>query len=519
MWIDHQNRKRMFIFVGISILFCWLLGFTDAIRMLETGLHQRVLQLTPANHLDQGDLSVGFPSVFFQFLIIFTLAPVLGCLKFRRCSGASIFIIILLVFGLMMTEILFTLLFAVWIPLLWPACSFLMISLVIYVWARYPQIKGFVLPDSVCQLNIINQYINQEDYQTAVLILKNCPFSDEMFEVAYELGMKLETREDWILARNLYMWLVQFDPGMQDFVDRMDVLVKPRLDDNTQSEITLTQHYFSHFQIVGRKASGATATVYDAFDSNTHKRIALKVLNDELNDDTGSEDVMSFLNEALTASQLDHPNIVRIHDADIWNNKAYIAMDYVVGYPMSERLRRKTLFNSLESLRIMKSVLSALVSAHSKSIVHGDIKPANIMYDTTHQVFILTDFGAAYSDFRDRGGEKKIKGTPAYMSPEQLSGSRIDGRSDLFSLAVTVFHLLSGVLPFSGEKLSEIKDNIINSDADFSLLSIPVALEIILKKAMSKKPYQRYADARQMLDAVERCEQNLLKQKQKQKQN
>jgi len=119
-------------------------------------------------------------------------------------------------------------------------------------------------------------------------------------------------------------------------------------------------------------------------------------------------------------------------------DSAYIAMDYIAGYPMSERLRRKKLLTAAESLRIMRCVLDALVVAHQKGIVHGDIKPANIMYDQHQKNYIITDFGAAYSNQRDFDGEKKIIGTPAYMSPEQLAGSRLDGRSDLFSLSVTI---------------------------------------------------------------------------------
>jgi eukaryotic-like serine/threonine-protein kinase len=186
-------------------------------------------------------------------------------------------------------------------------------------------------------------------------------------------------------------------------------------------------------------------------------------------------------------------------------------MDYVEGYPMSERLRRKRLITSGESLRIMESVLDALTAAHEKNIVHGDIKPANIMYDNTQKHYILTDFGAAYSDFRDKDEERKIIGTPAYMSPEQLNGLRIDGRSDLFSLAVTIYHLLTGYQPFSGEKLSEMKNNVLTQEVDVSILTVPDPVRHILQKALSKKPYQRYADANQMLQAVRRCKKTLAK--------
>jgi len=314
------------------------------------------------------------------------------------------------------------------------------------------------------------------------------------------------------MARALYAWLVQFDPGMQDFVVRIDEMSNPAVEqDLSLDEVTQSRNQFGHFQLMGKKARGATATVYEAFDMKTHKRIALKILNHRLSDDTGERDIRSFLQEATMISHLEHPNIVKIHDADVLGDRAYIAMDYIAGYPMSERLRRKKLLSAAESLRIMRSVLSALVLAQQKGIVHGDIKPANIMYDKNRRHYIITDFGAAYSHQRiSPNAEKKIIGTPAYMSPEQLSGGRTDGRSDLFSLAVTIYHLLSGKQPFSGEKLSDLKDSVLNNPVDMGVLHVPEGIKRILEKALQKKPYQRFADASQMLHSVLYCQQQLL---------
>lgn len=286
--------------------------------------------------------------------------------------------------------------------------------------------------------------------------------------------------------------------------------------DLSNTEITETKNQFGHYQLVGKKALGATATVYEAFDLFTHNRIALKILNQDIvcsegDDNTSEPIVKSFLQEAITVSGLDHPNIVKIHDADIIDERAYIAMDYISGYPMSERLRRRKFLTAAESLRIMRSVLNALVVAHQNRIVHGDIKPANIMYDQHRRHYVVTDFGAALCDTRALDKGKKIIGTPVYMSPEQLSGERLDGRSDLFSLAVTIYHLLTGIQPFSGENLSELKNNVLSGRVDMSVLSVPEMIRLVLDKALQKKTYQRFADAGQMLQAVVYCEQKLQK--------
>ncbi len=511
MWIDVQTRKWMLIYTGCMLLLSILLSFHAAIIGLESAFYQQLIDLTPRFNLEVSVTEQGYPWFLQRLVICLMFGAVFLCLLLRSCKHLTLIFVIPIISAMLMLEVLLAVLQQIWLPMVWSALMFSLTVVVLFVWVRFPQIKNFVLPEQVCQVKVINQYIQQKDFKTALLILKNCPFSDEMFELAYDLGMQLEEQQDWVTARSLYAWLVKFDPGMQDFVERIDSMEQEKSVSQTDSSDTTKTKQFGQYQLLGKKARGATATVYDAHDLHTHKRIALKILNDKLNDDTGARDVMTFLHEALTASQLDHPNIVKIHDADIIDDRAFIAMDYVEGYPMSERLRRKKFITSGESLRIMESVLDALTAAHEKNIVHGDIKPANIMYDNKLKHYILTDFGAAYSDFRHKDEERKIIGTPAYMSPEQLNGLRIDGRSDLFSLAVTIYHLLTGNQPFYGEKLSEMKKNVLTQKVDLSILTVPDSIKQILQKALSKKPYQRYADANQMLQAVRRCKKALTK--------
>jgi serine/threonine-protein kinase len=161
-------------------------------------------------------------------------------------------------------------------------------------------------------------------------------------------------------------------------------------------------------------------------------------------------------------------------------------------------------------------MLQALAVAHSHGVIHGDIKPANIMYDSAQDTYILTDFGAAYGDHRQRPADNLIVGTPAYMSPEQLEGKKLDGRSDLFSLAVTIYHLLTGYQPFVGNSLPELKQNIVSHEPDLSHLTLPVSLTEVIVKALQKKPYMRFADAQQMLISIQYCE-TLLRERMQQR--
>ena len=215
------------------------------------------------------------------------------------------------------------------------------------------------------------------------------------------------------------------------------------------------------------------------------------------------------MHEAEIVSQLDHDNIVKIHDAEMLEDSAYIAMDYISGYSMSARLRKRQYLTVGECIRISRDMLRALAVAHSHGIVHGDIKPANIMYDSVNDTYILTDFGAAYTEKRERMADNVIVGTPAYMSPEQLEGKKLDGRSDLFSLAVTLYQLLTGHQPFSGNSLPELKKNIVGEEPDLNHLTLPAGITEVIIKALQKKTYMRFADAQQMLTSVEFCEAQL----------
>lgn len=264
-----------------------------------------------------------------------------------------------------------------------------------------------------------------------------------------------------------------------------------------------------NYQLLKKIATGATSLVYEATDTRSQNRVALKVMRMHKEEKIERDRVEHWLHEAVIVSQLDHDNIVKIHDAEMLDDGAYIAMDYISGYSMSLRLRKQEFLTVGECIRISKAMLRALSVAHGHGVIHGDIKPANIMYDVVNQTYILTDFGAAYSERKERQAENTIVGTPAYMSPEQLAGKKLDGRSDLFSLAVTLYHLLTGYQPFSGNSLPELKRNILSDEPDLDHLTLPVGIVEVLIKALQKKPYMRFADAQQMLISVEYCENQL----------
>ncbi len=483
------------------------------VQGMEQMLHQQMQQLRPQAAAIDTSARLVLP----LWWLLLTLGFSWLCLEICRINrrGPSLAFLLLSAFAMLMAEILLELFADIWLPLLWPAFSLFVAGLLLMAWQRRHWLRDLFSSEPSCRIEEIRDLTAAGDHAAAVFLLKNCPFSDDMFELAYELGQKIEAEKNWLLARYLYQWLVQFDPGIQDFVDHVEAQLHPqRLSDlgkSTETAETAGEEgeIFGHYRILGRKATGATAEVVEARDLNTHRRVALKLLNQKLDDSTGERDIMTFLHEAMTVSSLDHPNIVKIHDADIIDDRAYIAMDFIDGYPLSARLKRKRYLTAAESLRVMRAVLEALIAAHRKGIVHGDIKPANIMFDRATRRYIVTDFGAAWSRSRLPDAGSKIIGTPSYMSPEQLSGKRLDGRSDLFSLAVTIYHLLSGYQPFVAEDLKSVKRLVCGAEVDLDRLKIPESIRQVIGKALQKKTYQRFADAEQMLQAVEHCEQLL----------
>lgn len=505
-----KGNAAGFWLIGIGLLLSLLLGSTATVANIEARLFLQLVEFAPVSEwvqLEQPPELSGILHKLLTFINFGLLGVMLSVGLKPRLFLAGL---ILPVFLLWLVQVLLAIMFNAWLPVFWPSLTFLVFGMILIVGMSFSQVRNLFAPMPECDIEDIKKRIDSKEFTKAILMLKHCPFSDEMFELSYELGLKLEGQKKWLLARHLYEWLVQFDPGMQDFVERIEEIINPEMGvDLAMRDITEPGARFGHYQLLGKKAKGATAVVYEALDKLTEKPVALKVLNQRMDDSSGEKDVMSFLHEAMTISKLDHPNIVKIHDADIIDEQAYIAMEYVPGYPMSERLRRKKLLTVGECLRILRSMLQALEFAHQHGIVHGDIKPANILFDQARNQYVLTDFGAAFNHQHSFESSRTITGTPAYMSPEQLSGSRLDGRSDLFSLAVTACHLLSGKQLFVGSGLPELKKSVLTDEVDLSSLSIPDNLRMVLLKTLQKKPYQRFADASQMLRSVERCEQQL----------
>jgi serine/threonine-protein kinase len=254
------------------------------------------------------------------------------------------------------------------------------------------------------------------------------------------------------------------------------------------------------YQIAAKIGRGGMGHVYRAIDPLLKREVALKTM---LKDLSGDEELRTrFMREAQSAGGLRHPNIVTIYDLGEDEDKCpYIAMEFLTGTDIEHVIKNHTALSILKKLDIIIQTCQGLGYAHSKGIIHRDIKPANIRLLDNGEVKIM-DFGIAKitaSHFTRTG---MIMGTPHYMSPEQIRGETVDGRSDIFSIGVVLYELLVYRKPFPGDNPTTVLFKIIHSEADplaDETFTPPEGLDEILGRALAKKPENRYANCDDMI--------------------
>lgn len=260
------------------------------------------------------------------------------------------------------------------------------------------------------------------------------------------------------------------------------------------------------YRIVRKINQGGMSTVYLAVQVSVGRQVALKVMSPIFNADPVFS--QRFQREANIVGQLSHPNIVSIYDIGCYKNLNYIAMDFLPGGTVHDRMREGNI-GPAETLRILKDVAKALDVAHEKGYVHRDIKPENILFrddDTT----VLSDFGVAkaISSASKVTNAGTVVGTPHYMSPEQSRGMTIDGRSDLYSLGIVFFEMLTGSVPFQGEESVAIAIKHLTSP----IPTLPPQHSIyqhFLNRLLAKSPKERFQNGQEVVAAIESIEQTL----------
>jgi serine/threonine-protein kinase len=272
-----------------------------------------------------------------------------------------------------------------------------------------------------------------------------------------------------------------------------------RASSGSLSKLLPTDPAVFNYEILGKLGGGGMGVVYKAFDKKLHRTVALKFLPPHLSADEDAQE--RFIHEAKAASALDHPNICTIHDIDKTSDgQLFMVMAYYGGETLKKKIARGAV-PVQESLNYAIQMARGLAKAHEQGIIHRDIKPANVMITDDGDVKIV-DFGLAKVRDVELTRTGTTMGTAAYMSPEQAQGEAVDHRTDVWSLGVVLYELLTGERPFKGEVAHAIVHSLLHNRPQpmGSIASgIPERLELLVEMALAKRPEDRYQEMRELL--------------------
>ena len=346
---------------------------------------------------------------------------------------------------------------------------------------------------------------------------------DSLMEVLYNLGLDFERKRQFNKAESVFKYMAEYNPKFRDLEAR---LVQSRAMSETMilggntgrtnsstmvlDKASVSKPMLGRYEIESELGKGAMGVVYLGKDPKIGRVVAIKTmaLTQEFEADELKDVMERFFREAETAGRLNHQNIVTMYDAGEEHDLAYIAMEFLKGKDLAPNTKPDNLLSLPKVLSIVSRVADALAYAHSLNVVHRDIKPANIMYDATTDTAKVTDFGIARITDASKTKTGMVLGSPSYMSPEQLAGTKIEGTSDLFSLGVSMYQLLCGKLPFYGDSMAQLMFRIASEPhVDIKTIrpDIPDCVTSIINKALTKNVADRYQNGADMADAIRRC--------------
>ncbi|MBV5286273.1 MAG: serine/threonine-protein kinase [Methyloversatilis sp.] len=355
---------------------------------------------------------------------------------------------------------------------------------------------------------------------------RQVPLSDAVMENLYNLALDFERKRQFNKAESVFRHMADFNPKFKDLETRVKrakamsetVMLGGSGGGRTNTSIledgTVEKPMLGRYQVEKELGKGAMGVVYLGRDPKINRVVAIKTmaLSQEFDEEELADVKERFFREAETAGRLNHPNIVTIFDAGEEHDLAYIAMEFLKGRDLVPQTKPGHLMPLPKVMDIAARVADALAYAHGNNVVHRDVKPANIMYEAESDQVKVTDFGIARITDSSRTKTGMVLGTPSYMSPEQLAGKKIDGRSDLFSLGVMLFQMVCGKLPFEGDSMAQLMFRIANEQhPDIRDLrpDVPDCLSAIIDRALAKDADARYQSGNDMAADLRTCAGNL----------
>lgn len=432
-------------------------------------------------------------------------------------SAGLIVLLLVIEFGLMKSKFM-------WLPLIVPVQMLIIGHLVVTI-IRSGMLNRMLVrseADSAESNKMLGlAFQGQGQLDMAFEKFRKCPMDDSIADLLYNLALDYERKRQFNKAASVFAYINDFNPKFRDIGERLNrakqlegTVILGGASGGTAGTLmlgdTVQKPMLGRYQVEKELGKGAMGVVYLGRDPKINRVVAIKTmaLSQEFDADELTEVKARFFREAETAGRLNHPNIVTIYDAGEEHDLAYIAMEFLKGKDLVSRTKGNALLPAKTVLEIIAKAADALDYAHSQNVVHRDIKPANIMYDEEKNEIKVTDFGIARITDSSKTKTGMVLGTPSYMSPEQLSGKKVDGRSDLFSLGVTMYQLLAGQLPFQADSMATLMFKIANeAHAPVTLFrgELPASIDTVIDKAMQKDPEQRYQRGAEFAKDVRAC--------------
>jgi serine/threonine-protein kinase len=448
----------------------------------------------------------------FEILSIFLLGGI-ASLLFPRMGGLNrtALALGLIIFSLLAGMLLFSIR-GIWFKTTYIVCGTLSIYLTI-------SLKHLLVARGSARDSIETNRLLGLSFQSQGLLdlafdkFRRLPVDDETKELVYNLGLEYERKRMTDRALIAYEYISKWG-SYRDLDERIPNM---KASDNSSTlgsygenrEVSIladasaeTRSRVGRYDVLEELGKGSMGQVYKALDPKLNRLLAIKTIrfSDEFEEDIIQEIKERFFREAEIAGQLSHPSIVTIYDVGEDRDLTYMAMEFLEGENLEKYIFKENLLPFMKILDVIAEVAEALDFAHGADVIHRDIKPANIMLLKNGGVKV-TDFGIAKAISSSRTKTGVILGTPNYMSPEQIMGQKMDLRSDIFSLGVLFFQLLTGELPFHGENLSSLLYQITQvrhpSVRSYNP-KIPRVCEQILNKALAKDPKDRFSNAEEM---------------------
>ncbi|WP_286222168.1 serine/threonine-protein kinase [Marinobacter apostichopi] len=460
------------------------------------------------------ELAIGIALVVSSFYLVFAIP--------RMGVAVGLPVTLLLSGSLVVLQAALTFYRSEWLPL-GEVITLLAAGFLVMLFWLQPNREIWSLKANVqeARLRLSRLLLQQGHTDEAVNALQDCPVCDGELELRYDIAIQQERKRQYEKAIASYGHILEHRKNFRDAGERLSALEKLSTDstsiqpsgfDNTRTllmpEQSLSRPTLGRYEIERELGRGAMGVVFLGKDPKIARTVAIKTLSYQAFDDGHLPELKQrFFREAEAAGRLDHPAIVTVYDVGEEADLAYIAMDYAQGRPLSEFGKPGRLLPLPTVLEIIARVADALAYAHSQKVVHRDIKPGNIIYNPNDGAIKITDFGIAKISDDSRTKTGSVMGSPLYMSPEQLKGQKVTGASDIYSLGVTLYKLVSGATPYQGDTLANLTYQILNkrprSVREFNA-DIPNGVVRLINKAIQREPDKRFASAATMAEAVRR---------------